>query len=81
MRRFHVAAGVKARTARGCAKLIDDVLANFLQRIFAVTDEKFCEALVGYQAADEIVNHGGNCVVSPETVVERLLVLSRRAKH
>src|SRR2546426_11328697 len=76
MRCLHVAPGVETRAARRCAKLIDYVLANLLQRVFAVTDKKLCEALVAYQAADEIVDHCGNCVIPAESCVKRLLLLA-----
>jgi len=37
--------------------------------------EKLFEARVGCQSGDEFINHGGNCIVSAEPLVKRLLFL------
>src|ERR1700730_19023210 len=77
MRRLHVAARVDAWSARGRAELIDDVLANALLRVVAGAFEEFREAVIGYQATNEIVNDRSYCIVATKTIVEGLLVLRR----
>src|SRR5262249_34987503 len=71
--RFHVAAHVDARSAGGGAKLLDHVLADFPQRVLAVSGEETGELFVGGQTADEVVGDGGDGVVSARALIERLL--------
>ena len=74
MHDLHVPAGVNARPASAGAKLIEDVLANALLRVVAVTHEKLLKLLVAHQASDEIVDDGCEGVVAADTFVQRLLL-------
>src|ERR1051325_3013458 len=71
---LHFPSGVNAWSTCGRTKLIQNVLANPLLRIGAVADEEFLELFVRHKPSDEIVNHGGKCVVTADTFVERLFL-------
>jgi hypothetical protein len=77
---LHVASGIDARPAGRRAQLIDDQLANALDRVGAVADEELAELLIGGEPAKEIVGDCGECVVAAEPLVQcRLLGLDWHA--
>src|SRR5688572_18889219 len=70
--RLHVPPDVDAGTAGRGAELIDQVLADLLERVLAMADEEPSELLVRGQTADEIVGHGGDGVIAAEALIQRL---------
>src|SRR5205814_6971294 len=73
--RLHFAAGVDARPTGSGAELIKDVLAQALLRVIAEAGEESLEAWIGCQSRNEFVDHGGNRIVSAETLIKRLRFL------
>src|SRR5215472_4699770 len=71
VRGLRVAAGVDARSAGYGAELVDDVLADALDRIGAAPGEELRELRIARELAQEIVGDGGECIVSANALVER----------
>src|SRR5690348_7452137 len=69
VRGLHVASDVDARAAGGRAKLVDDVLADLLQRIGAVPTEEAREFRVAHQALQKAVRHRSERVVAADARV------------
>src|SRR6185295_11379268 len=74
VRCLHVASSIDAWSTRSRTKLIENVLAYMFLRIDTMTDEKFLKLLVGNQPANKVINHCGQCVVTADSFVERLLL-------
>src|SRR5207244_13365065 len=75
VRRLHVAAGVNTGATGRSAKLVQYVLANALLRILAMADKELFKALISDQPANEIINHGGQRIVSADPLVKRFFTL------
>src|SRR5207249_11546099 len=76
--RLHFAASVNARPTGGGAELIQNVLAQALLRVVAEAAEESLKAWIGCQSRNELVNHGGNRIVSAEPLIKRLRFLGCR---
>src|SRR6185369_4562909 len=71
---LHVSSSVDAWSTCRRTKLIENMLPNLLLRIDTMTDEKFLKLFVGNQPANKVINNCGQCVVTADSFVERLLL-------
>ena len=55
------------------AEVVDDVLADLLERVGAVSHEVACDLFVRRETADEVVRHRGDRIVTAEPRVKRFL--------
>jgi hypothetical protein len=62
---LHSAAGVDAWPAGSFAKLVDYVLAEFLLRIGAETDQKTRELLITGEPGNKLIGDRSNRIVAP----------------